>query len=257
MDESTVVMKFGGAALASIERIEAVADLIAAKRGSSARVLAVVSAMGGMTENLLSLARQIDENPPRRELDMLVSVGERVSMALVAMALRKRGVEAVSFTGSQSGIITCSRHSDARILDVRPHRILEALEKGLVVIVAGFQGVSREKEITTLGRGGSDTTAVALAVALGAGKVEFFKDVEGIYAEDPKKNSAAPLFSYLEYEQAAEILARGAKVLHPRALALAHQNQVSLIVRSFVREGEGSTIGRGGVKMAPLFESEE
>ena len=258
MNDRLVVMKFGGASLASKQRIEQVADIIAQKQKSIAHILVVVSAMGGMTENLLSLAREIHDDPPRRELDMLVSVGERVSMALLAMALSKRKVQAVSFTGSQSGIITCSRHNDARIIDVRPSRIKEALCKDQVVIVAGFQGVSREKEITTLGRGGSDTTAVALGVALDAECVEYFKDVAGVYPEDPKKNPLVKPFSHLDYEEAEEIVAKGAKVLHARALSLARRNHLPLIVRSFLQKtgDEGTKIGDGKKRLLPVFEEE-
>lgn len=256
MNDQIVVMKFGGAALASKDQIERAADIVENKKKSTARILVVVSAMGGMTENLLSLAKEIHEDPPRRELDMLVSVGERVSMALLAMALAKRNVEAVSFTGSQSGIITCSRHADARIIDVRAFRIEEALGNDRVAIVAGFQGVSREKEITTLGRGGSDTTAVALAVALGAEGVEYYKDVAGVYSEDPKMNPSAQPFSHLEYEEAKEIIAKGAKVLHARALALAQRNHLLLHVRSFLHDGEGTKIGGKGKRGSPVFEEE-
>jgi aspartate kinase len=164
---------------------------------------------------------------------MLVSTGERVSIALLAMALQLKGVEALSFTGSQSGIITSSSHSQARIIDVRPRRLLPPLEEGKVVIVAGFQGVSLNGEITTLGRGGSDTTAVALGVALGAHCVEFYKDVLGIFPQDPKINPSAEVIPHLSYQQALEIAAQGAKVLHGRCIELAAKNNLKLHVRSF------------------------
>jgi aspartate kinase len=164
---------------------------------------------------------------------MLISVGERISVALLAMALHLKNKEAISFTGSQSGIITSTKHSDAEIIDVKPHRILKALEEEKIVIVAGFQGVSKEGEITTLGRGGSDTTAVALGVALGAMYVEFYKDVEGVYSEDPKKNPKATVFSALSFEEAIEIVERGAKILHPRCIRLAEKNGLPLRVLSF------------------------
>ena len=189
--------------------------------------------MGDTTDQLLSLARDVHPNPPPREQDMLVSVGERISIALLAMALHLKGKEAISFTGSQSGIITSDKHSEAFILDVRPHRIIKALDLGKIVIVAGFQGVSAGGEITTLGRGGSDTTAVALGVALKACRVEFYKDVEGIYSEDPKKNPEAVLYPHLSFDQAIEIAEKGAKVLHPRCIRLASKNCLPLYVLSF------------------------
>lgn len=242
----TVIMKFGGAAVTTPDRIIETARLIAKRLGLSERIVVVVSAMGGATDQLIELANQIHPNPPQREYDMLVSVGERVSMSLLAMALEREGVSAVSFTGSQAGIITTTDHTDARIIDVRPHRVQRALDSGKVAIVAGFQGVSSLGEVTTLGRGGSDTTAVALGIALD-GSVEFYKDVEGIYSEDPKKNPAASRLKDLSYDHALDIVRRGAKVLHPRCIELAQQNQIALLVRSFTNcifnENEGTTIG--------------
>ena len=163
-----IVQKYGGSSVAGVEKIQRVAARVAGTRAGGQKVVVVVSAMGDTTDELLGLARTISKNPHRRELDMLLTAGERISMALLGMALHDRGIEAVSFTGSQSGIITDGAHTNARILEVRPVRILEALDQGKVVIVAGYQGVSRDKEVTTLGRGGSDTTAVALAAALEA-----------------------------------------------------------------------------------------
>jgi aspartate kinase len=228
----TVILKFGGAAVANTGQFSRIAEIILNK-SRYARVVVVVSAMGDTTDQLLALARSVHPQPPLREQDMLISVGERVSVALLAMALDHKRKEAISFTGSQSGIITTSNHSDAGIVDVKPHRILRALSEGRVVIVAGFQGVSREGEITTLGRGGSDTTAVALGVALGASRVEFYKDVEGIYSEDPKKNPLATLFSNLPFDRAIEIMEKGAKVLHSRCIRLAEKNGLPLQVLSF------------------------
>lgn len=230
--KKTIVLKFGGAAVASIENFSKIAKIIFNK-SLHFDVVVVVSAMGDTTDQLLSLARQVHPNPPLREQDMLVTAGERISVALLAMALDLLGKEAMSLTGSQSGIVTSSVHSMARILEVRPQRILKALESGKIVVVAGFQGVSREGEITTLGRGGSDTTAVALGVALGASKVEFYKDVEGIYSEDPKKNSRAILYPQLSFEKAIEITERGAEVLHSRSIHLASKNSLPLHVLSF------------------------
>lgn len=228
----TIILKFGGASVASIEQFSKIAEIILNK-SLDQRVVAVVSAMGDTTDQLLSLAMRVHPNPPPREQDMLISVGERISMALLAMALHLKGKEAISFTGSQSGIITSTQHSDAQIIDVKPHRILKALDDEKIVIVAGFQGVSKEGEITTLGRGGSDTTAVALGAALGATCVEFYKDVEGVYSEDPKKNPEATVFPLLSFEEAIGIVERGAKILHPRCIRLAEKNGLLLKVLSF------------------------
>lgn len=226
-------MKFGGAAVATPQQFSCIADIILQRLNEYKRVAVVVSAMGDTTDQLITLAKQVNIDPPRREYDMLVSVGERISISLLAMALAARNHQAVSFTGSQSGIITCGNHSDARIVDVRPHRLLPVLDAGSVVIVAGFQGVSRSGEITTLGRGGSDTSAVALAIALGASKVEFYKDVAGMFSDDPKKNSQAVLLPQLTYADALEIINKGAEVLQSRSVSLASKNGMPLHVRSF------------------------
>lgn len=242
----TLVMKFGGAAVATPEQFGAIADLIVEKSRDYDRIAVVVSAMGNTTDELLQLAKKIHSNPPSREQDMLVSVGERISISLLAMALDVKGKEAVSFTGSQSGIITSPDHTDARIIDVRPFRLLKCFDSKKIVIVAGFQGVSLTGEITTLGRGGSDTSAVALGVALNAEKVEFYKDVKGIYAEDPKKNCEAILFEHLSFEQALEITSNGAKVLHHRCVELAAKNHLPLHVLPFegAKEAKGTIIGQ-------------
>lgn len=225
----TVILKFGGASVATPEQFRKIAEIIAHK-SQTQRVVVVVSAMGDTTNQLLALARQVHPQPPPREQDMLVSVGERISISLLAMALHHQNKIAISFTGSQSGIITCTKHSDASIIAVKPHRILKELDAGKIVIVAGFQGVSREGEITTLGRGGSDTTAVALGVALGASCVEFYKDVKGIFSEDPKKNPNALFYPALSFDQAIECVE---KVLHPRCIRLAAKNGLPLHVLSF------------------------
>lgn len=242
-------MKFGGASVAHPENFDKVSDIIENKSKSYDHIVVVVSAMGDTTNNLIELAHKVHEQPPKRELDMLISVGERISISLLAMALSKRGVGAISFTGSQSGIITSEDHSEAKIIDVKPKRILSELEKKKVVIVAGFQGVSSLGEITTLGRGGSDTTAVALGVALEAEKVEFYKDVLGVYTEDPKKNSQAVLYSSLGFDEALDIMKAGAKVLHARAVALAKVNCLPLHVVSFNKVEEG---GLGGTLIGSL-----
>jgi aspartate kinase len=243
----TVILKFGGASVASAEQFSKVADIILHKSQQN-RVVVVVSAMGGTTDQLLSLARRVHPAPPPREQDMLVTVGERISIALLAMALQLKGKEAISLTGSQSGIITSPKHSEAAIIDVKPHRILKALEEGKVAIVAGFQGVSKEGEITTLGRGGSDTTAVALGVALDASRVEFYKDVGGVYSEDPKVNPrGAILYPSLSFDEAMRIVEKGAKILHARSLRLAAKNYLPLKVVSFydpeMRAHAGTLIG--------------
>lgn len=219
--------------MATPDHFSHVADIVRARLMRQYRLAIVVSAMGNTTDELDALAKKVNPSPPRREYDMLVSVGERISISLLAMALAAKGCDAVSFTGSQSGIITCCQHSNAAIVDVRPRRLLEALNAGRVVIVAGFQGVSTNGEITTLGRGGSDTTAVALGIALGAQHVEFFKDVAGVFDEDPRLNPNANLLSSLSYEEAMRVVGRSGGVLHPRSLRLASRNDLPLLVRSF------------------------
>lgn len=240
----TLIMKFGGAAVRTPENFSSIADLIIRRSQAFSRIAIVVSAMGGMTDHLIAMAHEVHPAPPKREYDMLVSTGERVSIALLAMALAAKGREAVSFTGSQSGIITSDQHSEARIIDVRPSRLLPHLALNQFVIVAGFQGVSSKKEITTLGRGGSDTTAVALGVALKAEKVEFYKDVEGIFQNDPKITVNPPFFSNLSYTDSLEIIEKtGGRVLHPRAIKLAQKNALPLHVRSFhAMESKGTWI---------------
>jgi len=244
---SMLVIKFGGAAVASTGQFSRIAEIILNRSLNYGRIAVVVSAMGDTTDQLLALAKRVHPEPPRREQDMLVSVGERISISLLAMALHLKGREAISFTGSQSGIVTTANHTDAKIIDVRPFRLVPHLNAGRIVIVAGFQGVSREGEITTLGRGGSDTSAVALGVSLGAAKVEFFKDVPGICNEDPKNNPAAAVFPELSYDRALGIIEKGAEVLHPRAIRLAEKNGVLLHVLSFydpeMRMHRGTVIG--------------
>ncbi|MBM3208117.1 MAG: aspartate kinase [Chlamydiae bacterium] len=231
---STLVLKFGGASVSDPESFANVADIIIQRSESFNKCVVVVSAMGNTTSQLFELAAKVHDHPPKRELDMLVSVGERVSISLLAMALSRRSKGAISFTGSQSGIITSDHHTEARIVDVRPCRIFDQLIQNKIVIVAGFQGVSLSGEITTLGRGGSDTSAVALAVALSADKVEFYKDVKGVYSKDPKKHSDALFHDELSYDQALSIVDEGARVLHKRSLLLAKKNNLPLHVLSFL-----------------------
>lgn len=252
-----LILKFGGAAVATPEHFSTIADIIISRVKQNNQIVVVVSAMGNTTNQLIDLAKQVHPEPPQREYDMLISVGERISMSLLAMALISKNQDAISFTGSQSGIITCAQHGEARIIEVRPNRLVPCLEGGKVVIVAGFQGVSKVGEITTLGRGGSDTTAVALGVALRAEKVEFFKDVPGIFSEDPKKNPDATFHQQLTYESALHIVKRGAKVLHARCIELAHKNLIPLHVRSFSDYGisEGTVIGEQQPRhQQPIYE---
>jgi aspartate kinase len=226
-------MKFGGAAVAHIEQFDRIAHIVLSRRQSYDKIAVVVSAMGDTTDRLISMAYQVNAHPPQREYDMLITVGERISCSLLAMALQKRGQKALSFTGSQAGILTDCEHTSAHIIGVKPQRLQSYLEEGHIAVIAGFQGVSQKAEITTLGRGGSDTSAVALAIALGATHVEFYKDVPGIFSQDPKKSAEAQVFSYLNYEQALTLMQGGAKILHARAVSLAAQNQLPLHVLSF------------------------
>lgn len=242
---NTLVMKFGGASVATVEQFSQIADIIISRLDFYRHLVIVVSAMGETTNQLIDLAKQVHPEPPQREYDMLISTGERISMSLLAMALCRKNQKAISFTGSQSGIITCSRHTEARIIDVRPHRLIECLQSGKIGIVAGFQGVSREKEITTLGRGGSDTSAVALGLALGVQKVEFFKDVPGVFNKDPKYDLSAVQYHHLTYDEALRVVKGGARILHPRAIQLAAKNGLTLHVRSFkssYEDNEGTLI---------------
>ncbi len=246
-------MKFGGASVFEPKSFSRVAEIISSRKKEYDHIVVVVSAMGNTTDQLLHLARQVNENPPRRELDMLISVGERISVSLLAMALARINLEGISFTGSQSGIITCEKHTEARIIDVRPFRIQECLRQGKVVIVAGFQGVSLAKEITTLGRGGSDTSAVALGVALDAQKIEFYKDVPGIFSADPKLGRAV-FYTSLTYEGAWQIAMGGAKILHSRCIDLAKNNGMPLHVRSFHEEVEEEFAGGTLIEGLPRSE---
>ncbi len=237
-----VVQKYGGSSVADVDKIGKVADAVVATRSAGHDVVVVVSAMGKTTDQLLELARQIDEHPPRRELDMLVTTGERVTMALLSMAIQKRGAPAISFTGSQSGIITNDRHFDARIIEVRPHRIEDELARGRVVIIAGYQGMSYKREITTLGRGGSDTTALAMAAALGAVRAEIYSDVDGVYSADPRVVPDAQHLPELSYEQMQTMSVAGAKVLHDKAVAFARDAGIAIHARASFAPGQETRI---------------
>jgi len=239
-----VVQKYGGSSVADVEKIGKVADKVAAARRSGLSVCVVVSAMGDTTDDLLALAKKVSAAPPRRELDMLLSAGERISMALLSMALHERGVAAISFTASQSGIITSDAHAAARILEVRPFRVQEELGQGKVVIVAGYQGVSTKKEVTTLGRGGSDTTAVALAAALG-GDCEIYSDVAGVFTADPRVVPDARRLDALSYDEMQELAAAGAKVLNAQAVEFAKERGIAIHARSTFG-GAAETVVKGG-----------
>ncbi len=245
-----VVQKYGGSSVANVEKIQRVADRVAAAKASGKELVVVVSAMGHTTDELLALAKQVCDSPARRELDMLLSAGERISMALLSMALNARGVPAVSFTGSQSGIITDDAHSNARIVEVRPYRVFDELERGKVVIVAGYQGVSFKREVTTLGRGGSDTTAVALAAALAAEACEIYTDVDGVYTTDPRVVPDTKRLSELSYEEMQELAEAGAKVLNAQAVEFAKDKGIAIFARSTFG-GAGETIVRARAAGAP------
>ena len=238
----TVVMKFGGTSVADPDKLKSVARRLAAARESGSRVVAVLSAMGSTTDELLDLARQVSERPVPRELDMLISVGERISCALVAMAIADLGLDAISLTGSQAGIVTDTVHGKAKIVEVRAHRIHEALDSDRIVLVAGFQGVSTDYDITTLGRGGSDTTAVALAAALGADACEIYTDVDGVFTADPRLVPGARKLHAVSYEEMLEMAASGAKVLALRSVEFARNHGVKLHVRSTFTGEEGTWI---------------
>lgn len=234
-----VVQKYGGSSVADTNKIRTVAQRVRETKDCGFDVVVVVSAMGKTTDELLERAKGISDSPSRRELDMLLSCGERASMALLVMALHEVGVDAVSLTGSQSGIITDARHSGARIIEVRPFRVADELARGKVVVVAGFQGVSYQREVTTLGRGGSDTTAVALAGALGAEYCEICSDVDGIYTTDPRMVDAAKLIETISHDAMLELASHGARVLHAESVAFAREQGVAL----WARATSGGSVG--------------
>ena len=229
---STVVQKYGGSSVADVTRMKKVADRVMRTRREGHDVVVVVSAMGDTTDELLALAKQVSPNPDRRELDMLLSAGERIAMALLSMAIREQGGDAISFTGSQSGIVTNDRHIDARIIEVRPFRVQDELARGKIVVIAGYQGVSYRREVTTLGRGGSDTTAVAMAAALGADYCEICSDVDGVYTADPRVVPAARRIGTLSYEETQELAESGAKVLNAQAVEFAKEKGIAIYARA-------------------------
>ena len=240
---SLIVQKFGGSSVADAASIKRVARRIVDTKKAGHEVVVVVSAMGDTTDELLDLAEQVSPMPPARELDMLLTSGERISMALLAMAISDLGADARSYTGSQAGLITDSAHGAARIIDVTPGRIREALDEGAIPIVAGFQGVSQDtKDVTTLGRGGSDTTAVALAAALDASVCEIYTDVDGVFSADPRVVPAARKVPFITYEEMLELAAVGAKVLHLRCVEYARRFDLPIHVRSSFSQLEGTYV---------------
>ncbi|HSP71227.1 MAG TPA: aspartate kinase [Gaiellaceae bacterium] len=238
----TVVMKFGGSSVADPTRLKAVAQRLVAAREGGRRVVGVLSAMGHTTDDLIRLAHDVSPTPEPRELDMLVSVGERITCALAAMAIHDLGHDAISFTGSQAGIVTDTVHTKAKIVEVRGHRIHEALDQDKIVLVAGFQGVSTDShDVTTLGRGGSDTTAVAIAAALGA-HCEIYTDVPGVFSADPRLVPAARKLDLLSFEEMLEMASSGARVMATRSIEVARSHNVTLHVRSSFAAEEGTWI---------------
>jgi len=247
-----VVQKYGGSSLESADRIKRVAERIVATKKAGNDVVVVCSAMGDTTDELLDLAQQVNPVPPEREMDMLLTAGERISNALVAMAISALGAEAWSFTGSQAGVVTTSVHGNARIIDVTPSRVTEALGQGYIALVAGFQGVSQDtKDITTLGRGGSDTTAVAVAAALNADACEIYSDVDGVYTADPRIVPDARKLDTVPYEEMLELAASGSKILHLRSVEYARRYGVPIRVRSSYSDKPGTTV-TGSIEEIPV-----
>jgi aspartate kinase len=239
---SLVVQKYGGSSVADSQKILNVAKRIIETKKKGNKVVVVVSAMGDTTDELLKLASEITDSPPERELDMLLSTGEQVSIALLSMAIKELGEQVISFTASQAGIFTDQKHTKAKILNINTDKIKRELDRDKIVIVAGFQGVTEDYEITTLGRGGSDTTAVALAAALEANLCEIYTDVDGVYTADPRLVKEAKKLSLISYDEMLELASLGAKVLHPRAVECAKNNGVPLVVRSTFNDNAGTLL---------------
>ncbi|AOY76300.1 aspartate kinase [Clostridium formicaceticum] len=240
-----VVQKYGGSSLATVEKIKEVANKVIKKKEEGYHVVVIVSAMGKTTDELISLAKGITDHPVPREMDMLLTTGEQISIALLSMALNAKGYSAVSFTGSQLNIQTTSIHQKARIKDIETTKLIEALEENKIVVVAGFQGVTKDNEYTTLGRGGSDTSAVALAAKLG-GRCEIYTDVDGIYTMDPRKLKRARKIEKINYEEMMEMASLGAGVMHYRAVELGHKYKIPIYVASTFSEERGTMITNGG-----------
>jgi aspartate kinase len=239
MSKSLIVQKYGGTSLGTLERIEHVADCIVKVRKTGVDIVVVVSAMAGETDKLLKMARSVSKNPARREVDMLLSSGERISAALLALALQSRGIPALSMTGRQIGLQTDSTHTRARIINIDARRARKMLNENHLIVVAGFQGINEEGDVTTLGRGGSDTSAVALAVALGARQCEIYTDVDGVYTTDPRMVPRAKRLDVVSYDEMLEMASLGAKVLQIRCVEFAHKYKMPLVVKSSFKEKEG------------------
>ena len=239
---SLIVQKYGGSSVADAEKLKKIAKLIASVKEQEYDVVAVVSAMGKTTNQLLDMAKILSENPEKRELDMLLSTGERITMALLCIALNDLGIKAISLTGSQSGIITNDRYNDARVIEVRPFRVQDELARGHVVVIGGFQGVSYKRDITTLGRGGSDTSAVALAAALNAERCEIYSDVDGVYTTDPNIVKEAKHLPEISYQQIQEMAEAGAKVLNAQAIQFAKEAKIAIYARSTFNPGKETII---------------
>jgi aspartate kinase len=239
-----IVQKYGGSSVANVDKLRQIARLIAEAKAKKIDIAVVVSAMGKTTDELIMMARLISPKPQRREMDMLLSTGERITMSLLCMALNELGLEAVSLTGSQAGIITNDRHNDARVIEVRPFRVQDELAQNKVVIVGGFQGVSYKRDITTLGRGGSDTTAVALAAALDAEHCEIYSDVDGVYSTDPSVAAEARHLPEITYPVMQEMSMAGAKVLHAHAVEFAKEKNIAIYARSTFNPGRETVIRR-------------
>ena len=242
---SLIVQKYGGTSVGDAERIRNVARRIIATKQAGNDVVVVVSAMGDTTDDLIKLAYQVTDKPSERELDVLLSTGEIVASTLLAMALKNMGYEAISFSGAQAGIQTDSNHNRARILNIEPGRIVQEIKKGCVVIVAGFQGITKDSDVTTLGRGGSDTTAVALAASLGARVCERYTDVEGIYTADPRVVPEATKLKEISYDEMLELATYGSKVMHPRAVELGQIYNIPILVASSFNDHAGTLIHGG------------
>jgi aspartate kinase len=239
-----IVQKYGGSSVADIEKIKLIANKIAKTRKEGYNIAVVVSAIGKTTNQLIEMARVISPNPQKREMDMLLSTGERTTMALLCIALNELGIEAVSLTGSQAGIVTNDVHNDAKVIEVRAFRVQDEMEKGKVVVVGGFQGVSYRRDITTLGRGGSDTTAVALAAALGAERCEIYSDVPGVFSADPAIVAKAEHLPEVSYQQMQEMSLAGAKVMNAAAVQFAKESNIAIYARSTFEPGKETIIRR-------------
>ena len=239
---SLIVQKYGGSSVADVDKLKKIASMIATVKKQGIDVVVVVSAMGKTTNQLIEMAKSISSDPPGREIDMLLSTGERTSMALLCIALYEEGIDAISLTGSQAGIITNDRHNDARVIEVRPIRVLDEIDKGKVVVIGGFQGVSYKRDITTLGRGGSDTSAVALAAALNADRCEIYSNVDGVYTTDPNIVKEAKHLPEISYQQIQEIAEAGAKVLNAQAVQFAKESKIALYARAAFNPGKETII---------------